>query len=196
VSPPLAIGIKSHSGWAALVALGKPAGVIEIIDRRRIELVTPPDASWARQPYHAAQKLPKDEAAALVVRAIDAARQAASREMRAILERARRGHRLEGCAILVGAPMPDWTAEQILSVHMRMHKAEGWLFPTALAQAAVDCGIRVILVRESELSTRAAATAGLAKAASRLAGLGKQLGPPWGKDQKTAALAALLVFEA
>lgn len=197
MSASLAVGIKAHCGWAASVAISRPACGVEVIDRRRIELVAPSDASWARQPYHAAQKLPKAEAAALVARAIEAARRAANRQMLDLLEWTRQGHHcLVGCAIVVGTPMPDWTAEEILSVHMRMHKAEGWLFPSALERAAADCGIRVITVGEKELGARVAASARLATTASALAGLGKELGPPWGKDQKSAALAALLVFEA
>jgi hypothetical protein len=28
-------------------------------------------------------------------------------------------------------PMPDWTVDEILAVHFRMHKAEGVLFPVS-----------------------------------------------------------------
>jgi hypothetical protein len=31
------------------------------------------------------------------------------------------------CAVLVANPMPDWSIEEILGVHFRMHKAEGVL---------------------------------------------------------------------
>jgi hypothetical protein len=36
-----------------------------------------------------------------------------------------------------------WTIEQVLSVHVRMHKAEGVLFPAALIAAAETCGLGV-----------------------------------------------------
>ena len=50
----VAFGLKAHSGWAALVAVGEHHGDIALTDRRRIELVK---ESWQKQPYHAAEKL-------------------------------------------------------------------------------------------------------------------------------------------
>lgn len=186
----IAVGFKAHSGWAALVAIGFPGGDVEVIDRRRIELVDPDDAGWAKQPYHAADELPPAEARRLVERAVKAAHRVAAREMGAIMERSRKaGHEITGCAVLVGSPMPDWTIDQIRSVHVRMHKAEGALFPGALAAAAVDCGLRLIEVPEKELQADPAELKTIAR-------LGKSAGPPWGKDQKNAALAAMRVREA
>ncbi len=49
------LGFKAHSGWAALVALGRDKDDLHVIDRRRIELADPADGEWARQPYHAAE---------------------------------------------------------------------------------------------------------------------------------------------
>jgi hypothetical protein len=34
-----ALGFKSPSGWAALVAIGKSRGDLEVVYRRRIELI-------------------------------------------------------------------------------------------------------------------------------------------------------------
>jgi hypothetical protein len=77
--------------------------------------------------------------------------------MRALVERSRKaGHEIIGCAILIGTPMPEWTTEQILSVHMRMHKAEGILFPTALVRATEACEMKVLTISEKDLSARAA----------------------------------------
>jgi len=178
----IAAGLKAHSGWAALVAIGVSGGGVQLIDRRRIELVEP-GQTWAKQPYHAAEESPPDEARQLVQRGIDSAHRIAEREMRAFVQRAA-GHDIVGCGVLVGNPMPDWTIEQILSVHVRMHKAEGVLFPAALAAAAKSCGLNVIAVREKELPV----------GDDTIAALGKIAGPPWGKDQKTAAMAAMIVL--
>jgi hypothetical protein len=53
---PGCIGLKTHSGWAALVAIGKDRGqTFHLIERRRLELV---DEAWAKQPYHAAEGSP------------------------------------------------------------------------------------------------------------------------------------------
>lgn len=177
----IAAGFKAHSGWAALVVIGSSNGDFVVIDRRRIELV---DETWAKQPYHAAEDLPAAEARRLVQRGIDAAHRIAKREMRAFVKRAA-GHEIVACAVLVGTPMPDWTIEQIRSVHVRMHKAEGVLFPAALIAAAEACDLNVVAIPEKELP---------ATFDNDVAKLGKTVGPPWGKDQKTAAMAAMIVL--
>lgn len=177
----IAAGFKAHSGWAALVVIGSSSDGFAVVDRRRIELV---EETWAKQPYHAAEKLPPAEARRLVQRGIGAAHRIAEREVRAFVKRSA-GHAIAGCAVLVGSPMPDWTIEQILSVHVRMHKAEGVLFPAALAAAAKACGLRVSTIAEKTLPATFNGT---------LVMLGKSVGPPWGKDQKSAALAAMTVL--
>jgi hypothetical protein len=75
-----------------------------------------------------------------------------------------------------------------------MHKAEGVLFPDALVQGARACGLNVITIPQKQLSQYAERL--LAMPISRLMKtiemLGKSVGTPWGKDQKSAALAAML----
>ena len=41
----VAFGMKAHSGWAALVALGARPGELEVVDRYRMELVERDEAS-------------------------------------------------------------------------------------------------------------------------------------------------------
>jgi hypothetical protein len=187
-------GLKAHSGWAALVVIGKAEGDFVVVARRRLELV---EEEWAKQPYHAAEELEPHEARDVVKRGIEAARRIARRELRAAVKREKdRGNSVAGCAVLVGNPMPDWTVEQILAVHFRMHQAEGVLFRDVLIEAAKACELKLLtlpektLVQEAEKLLRSPANA-LAK---RVAALGKSAGPPWGKDQKDATLAALVAF--
>lgn len=193
----VAFGMKAHSGWAALVVVGKGDGDGEclVVDRRRIELV---EDEWAKQPYHAAEDLKPDAARDLVERGVEAARRIAAREMQAAVKREReRGNEVTACAVLVGNPMPDWSTEEILAVHFRMHKAEGVLFRDALVRAAKVCGFRLVLSIPERLLLKQAGSAlgtpagGLVK---KIAALGKSVGPPWGKDQKDAALAALVAL--
>jgi len=193
----IAFGFKAHSGWAALVVLGAKDGRLEVVDRRRVELVTEDEAGWAKAPFHAAEDLDPRAAAELVRRSTLAARRNALREMRAAVKRAEKdGHDVAACAVLMGAPMPAWSVEEIRAVHFRMHKAEGVLFREALTQAATGCGLRLVEVPEKELSSFAGKV--LAAPASalpkRIAALGKGIGPPWGKDQKEAALAAMVAL--
>src|SRR5512134_3509655 len=110
----IAFGLKAHSGWAALVALGAGGGEIQVVDRCRMQLVEGDEASWAKQPYHAAEHLKPDDARDLVGRAIDRARRIAVREMRTAVARARQsGHEVAACAVLMSDPMPDWTVDEI-----------------------------------------------------------------------------------
>ena len=51
-----AIGIRVHSGWGAVVAVSGEANSLEVIDRRRIEIIDP-KTPGAFQPYHFAQSL-------------------------------------------------------------------------------------------------------------------------------------------
>jgi len=183
----VAFGMKAHSGWAVLVVLGKQDDEFVVVDRRRIELV---ENEWAKQPYHAAEGLKSEVARDLVQRGIDAAHKFAVREMRAALKReADRKNEVKACAVLVGSPMPNWSVDEILAVHFRMHKAEGVLFRDALVHAAQECKIKAFEIPEKELPNPSTS-----KLASQLSALGKAAGPPWGKDQKEAALAAMLAL--
>ena len=187
-------GLKAHSGWAVLVTLGKKRDEFVVVDRTRIELV---EENWAKQPYHAAEGTKPDVARDLVKRGIAAAKQIARRELRAAVKREReRGNDVAGCAVLVGAPMPDWTVEQILAVHLRMHQAEGVLFREALIEAAKACELEAFAVPEKTLLQDAekALRTPASELTKTIVALGKTAGPPWGKDQKDAALAALIGF--
>jgi len=193
-----AIGFKAHSGWAVLVSAATEGGELRVLDRRRIELTEEAEASWPGQPYHAAANLGPREAQDVVKRGIDTARQLAVEQMQAAVSRARQaGAELSACGIIAGEPMPDWSLEQILAVHFRMHKAEGALYREALVHAAGLCGLHTIEVQE-KLLTRSAELA-LAMPADKLRKevslLGRALGAPWGRDQKDAVLAALIAVE-
>jgi hypothetical protein len=186
--------MKAHSGWAALVVLGKQGNDFGIVDRRRIELV---QDQWARQPYHAADGLQPQAACDLVTRGIDAAHKSAVREMKAAVEReSDRKNEVKACAVLVGTPMPDWNVAEILAVHFRMHKAEGVLFRDALIRAAKECKLKAIEIPEKEIMEHAERKLNIPapELSKQLGVIGKAAGPPWGRDQKDAALAAMIAF--
>ena len=193
----VALGLKAHSGWAALVAIGGSAAHVHLVDRRRVTLVDA-DTPWAKQPYHAAQSLAPDRARETVQRGIDLAREVATRELRTVCTALREsGHDIVACAVLTPPPMPDWSTEAILAVHVRMHKAEGVLFPAALCTAAEAGGLRVVAIPEKSLDQYAAGSLALpaSRVNARIDGLGKSIGPPWGQDQKKAALAAVVALK-
>ncbi|RDI98515.1 hypothetical protein DVT68_08250 [Dyella solisilvae] len=188
----LAIGLKAHSGWAAAVAVGLEDEHPLLADRRRLSLVDAQDAAWARQPYHAAEGLAPERAQALVERSIQAARRAAEVRFSQLLNQlGEAGHEIAGAVVLTSSPMPAWTTEEILAVHIRMHQAEGQLFPDALAAAIAGFGLPLGLIPERELDQLAPS---VCPWAAEIAALGKWAGPPWGVDQKHAAIAALAMF--
>lgn len=194
----VAFGLKAHSGWAALVVLGTGDGELEVVDRRRIELVEEADARWAKQPYHAAEGLNPAEARDIVRRGVESARRLAVREIQAAAIRAREAqHEIAACAVLVVEPMPDWSVDEILAVHFRMHKAEGVLFRDALVRAADACRLRLVAIPEKLLTEHAekALATPVSALMKRMAVLGKTIGSPWGKDQKDAALAAMIALQ-
>ncbi len=188
-------GFKSHSGWAALVVLGERDGDLVVVDRRRVGLV---EKEWGKAPYHAAEELKPQAARKLVERGVAGARRVAEREMRAAVAREEeRGNEVAACAVLVGNPMPDWTTDEILAVHFRMHKAEGILFQDVLVRAAGACGVKQVPILDKQLTGLAGKALGTPASAlvKKIAALGKSVGPPWGKDQKDAALAALVALK-
>jgi hypothetical protein len=193
-----AFGVKAHSGWAALVALGRAGSELQLVERCRMELVEREDASWARQPYHAAERLNPADARKLVGRGLESARRIAVREMGAAVGRVREaGHDVTACAVLAVDPLPDWTVDEILAVHFRMHKAEGVLFREALARAATACGLTFFGIAEKQLDEQAerALATPVNSLRSTIASLGRSAGPPWGKDQKDASLAAMIALQ-
>ena len=190
----VAFGAKAHSGWAALVVLGDRDGHLVVVDRRRMQLV---EDEQGKQPYHAAEHLEPQAARALIERGIAAARRVAVREMRAAVDKEReRANDVRTCAVLVGDPMPDWSTDEILAVHFRMHKAEGVLFRDVLVSATQECGLKLVAIPEKQLAKHAekALATPAARLMKELAALGKSVGPPWGKDQKDAALAAMVAL--
>jgi hypothetical protein len=173
-----------------MVAVGLSESGYQVIDRRRIELIDEGEI-WAKMPYHAAEELEPEEAADVVKRGVESAYRVAAERMREIVERLS-GHNYEiaGCGVLVPDPMPDWSTVDILAVHFRMHKAEGVLFPDALCRAVESCGLALVEVPEKRLAEYEDE-----ELMGTIKRLGKEIGPPWAKDQRNAALAAMMVLK-
>jgi len=168
-----------------------------VVERRRLALVDAEDAAWAKAPYHAADGLAAADALDLVTRGIAAAHAGAERALaEALAERQAQGNEVVGCGVLLGSGMPAWSVGEILAVHMRMHKAEGELFRTALALGAERVGLRCIGLRERDVEAIAGEALSLpaAERQRRLAEAGRRAGPPWARDQREAALAAWIAL--
>src|SRR5262245_61093073 len=188
----VALGLKARTGRALLVAVG---GVDELAILERTQLPLLPEGDWA--PYHAAEGLPAAEARERVRRSVASAHRLAAAGIRAAAERlAGAGHVVCACGVLVGTGMPAWSTEEILAVHVRMHKAEGELFRDVLVAGARGQGLEVVALREKSALADAAEMLGLTRAQldARLAALGRTVGPPWTRDQKEAAAAAIVAL--
>lgn len=189
-----ALGFRSHSGWAVLVAVAGSTQEPAVILRRRITL----SRRTPRQPFHAAEGRPHAAAAALVRRATDEARGLAARAVEeAVAELRTQGHEAVAGAVLLaaGRPLPELRA--ILASHALIHAAEGELFRDVLRQASEGCGLRVMGVRERDLEAEARQSLGRSgpDLQRRLAEWGRVMGSPWTQDEKRAALAAWLALD-
>jgi hypothetical protein len=192
-----ALGFKLHTGWAMLVALAGQPGEIQVLFRRRIELL-PLDESVPRFMYHEAAELSLPRATALVKRAREAAQKAARFAIKDILsELDSRGARADVCGVLSGSTLVPDDLPRILRSHPLIHAAEGALFQQVIVAACENCGLAVTAAREREVWSRAAAAWGLAESRLRkeVDTLRTSLGAPWSADHKTAAAIALLVLK-
>jgi NAD(P)H-hydrate repair Nnr-like enzyme with NAD(P)H-hydrate epimerase domain len=81
----VAIGLRAHSGWAAMVALAESPGKLAIVERRRINLADPQVPGFP-QPYHAAEEAPPVKARQLVDACIVACRRLAEEGIRSAVE--------------------------------------------------------------------------------------------------------------
>lgn len=190
----VAIGLKARTGRATLVAIGGDLDEPRFIERSQIQLL--PDGAFA--PYHAAKELEAAEARESVRHSIASAHGLAASGIRRAAERLTEpGDEFCGCTVLVGTGMPKWSTDEILAVHVRMHKAEGELFRDALVAGARACGLRVTTLPDKSALDDATRLLGLTRSRldAHLAALGRAAGPPWGKDQKEAAAAALVALK-
>ena len=180
--------LREHSGWAAAVTVSaQPA----VLDRRRVLLCDP---ELPRQVYHAAVGLDLDEARALVVGVERSAAACAERELAGIVaDLSVAGHRICGVGVAVGASQVPEELAVVLGSHPLLHAAEGELYREALADAAEAAGLPVVRFTSRNLLAQAESAVGR-PIVDTLAGLGRGLGPPWAKDQKEAAAAALLAL--
>jgi hypothetical protein len=189
-----AVGFRVHSGWTAMVAVVVTKGSPAVLVRRRVNLVQTFTYKF-RQPYHTAEKLPLAEARAFVARVRSEARRLAIRAIRELKTELRdQRYSLTGFGLLLssGRPLPAFA--KILAAHSLIHSADGELFREALLHAAARTGLRLVAIRERELSDSASRVLRRkpADVAQRISDLGRLLGAPWSQDEKLASLVAWL----
>ncbi|HXY50104.1 MAG TPA: hypothetical protein VEI01_11675 [Terriglobales bacterium] len=190
-----ALGVRMHSGWGVLVCVSGDPATPEIVDRRRIVIIEPA-MEGAKQPYHFVDGLGLEEAERHLQKCEAVSQRLAMQAIRETLDEiSDRNHRVVGCAMLLPSGRALPALPNILASHALVHTAEGEFFRKVVREACERCRIPVLGFRERALTERANATFGQAAAGVRrhIAALGKTVGSPWTQDEKTAALAALML---
>ncbi|MGC1520097.1 MAG: hypothetical protein WA803_01045 [Steroidobacteraceae bacterium] len=191
------MGVAAHSGWAAVVALGRTPKGPQVLARSRVDLIED-DCPESKQPYHAVEALGLEEASQRLNRYRRQAEARAHSALHRLLEEvAGRGFRLTSVGILESSGRKGSSLEAILASHAAIHSADGDHFRNALSTAAQGLGLAVSRVPARDLDTRAAACLHqpLNHLGEAVRQLGRQVGSPWGADQKQSALLAWLLLE-
>ncbi len=191
-----AVGLRVHSGWAAMVAVCLEKGAPRVLGREKVHLVEQFSYRF-RQPYHTAERMPVGEAREFVKRVEAEAERLAHAAIQNLQSRLpKQGIRLTRCGLLLasGRTLPEF--EKILASHALIHTADGELFREALSRAAKRCGIETVGIKEKELlaQTRQAFRVQPEVLLRRVTELGKPFGSPWSQDEKFATLAAWLAL--
>ncbi len=189
---PAVVGIADHRGWATLVCVGTREGLPVVLDRRRVDLVAPDLPSQPR--HHEAVDLDLAEARELVDRVKRSAASCAHAALSRLRDDIGAKDRLVSIALREGrvGQVPDTLAD-VLTSQAAMIAADGALYLDALSRAAVELGIDVAWHPRGAELARAALALGVDSetVTAFLSDVGRELGPPWRKEQRSAAAAAI-----
>ena len=191
-----AIGVRTHSGWGALVAVTSRENTVQVLARRRIALIAP-DAPGAKQPYHYSENLPISQAEKFLRQCASTSERLAAKALRDLLvELSDRQYSMVGCGLLLASGRELPSLEKVLASHALIHAAEGEFFRHAISNGCKRLNVSVTGIRERDLRENLLRACG-AHAVSierQISTLGRTLGPPWTQDQKAAAMAAFAVW--
>jgi hypothetical protein len=174
-----------------------PTSSVEVLDRRRLEMLAGSDPETPRFVYHAARELRLEAAERLIREFGDLSLARAKAALQAAVEElVAKGYQLVASTIIVGGrPLPA-SLDTILKSHAMIHAAEGELFRRAIRGASESLDIPVAEVPARDLHSRAAATLRISvdDVEQHLNGIGRLAGRPWAKDHKDACLAATIAL--
>ena len=187
-SPNAIIGISDHGGWAVFVTAAADG---TLLDRRRVDLV---DEDLPKIPHHSeAQRLPIEEAVALVQRVQASAERHAKRVLETMAT-ALPG-RIAGIALRHCPELPPTIAERIQD-YWAQNNADWIMYRKALAAAAEARGWAVHWYDAKKVFGEAAKALGIKDLDAHFAQLRKSIGAPWGQDHKLAMAAAIVAAKA
>lgn len=183
------IGASVHSGWAELVTLGVSGRAPVLLDRRRVALI---GAGLPDNPYHhEAHHLELAQAEALVQRV----RASVAEHATAALVSARA--RADVSAVVLEASpyeaLPDSLAEVLASWALTC-AADNMMYRETFASCAAALGFAVQRTpRKADVFALAASELGVepGRVDELVQSFGERVGPPWRKEHRLAAAAAL-----
>ena len=177
--------------------LGGSAASPQVLERSRIQMIDD-RAPESKQPYHAVESLPVDEAGRRLERYMAAAAGMAWTALQTLATQlAARGYQLASAGVLESSGRKVDSLASILGSHALIHGADGDHFRNALATAATRGDFAVTRLRARDLEKEAVSCLRLPpeELQATLGTLGRALGPPWGADQKAAALLAWMLLK-
>ncbi len=189
------LGFRPHTGWTVAVALGGAPANPNLLDRRRIEFGPPGEERFV---FHRAAEGPVAKAAVAIAKIRSAAELQATRALETLLTELKdKGVTVRAASVPTSRKPSPEKLEEILSVHSRIHAAEGAFYRDVIAGACARTGLKVHRVIERELTLLAAELlpGGKRGLELQLRDMGEALGPPWSEDQKLATLAAWIYLE-
>jgi hypothetical protein len=181
-----------------MIVLGGALGDLRVLARSRVELIDANDRE-SKQPYHAVEFCCVEEAAGRLRGYLEVATAMAygaiETRCTAVTER---GYQVTSVGILESAGRKPSSLPSILASHALIHAADGDHYRNALSAAAERHGLRVCRIQARALEANAVSHLRLPLNAvlDTVNSLGRQVGPPWGADQKKAALLAWTLLTA
>lgn len=179
------IGVSDHGGWAILVTAAADG---RLLDRRRVELV---GEGLPKIPHHSeGQRLPIDEAVALVERVRDSAEKHA---ILALDEVAMAVPRILGVALRICPPLPPTIAERVKD-YRSQNVADWVMYRQALASAAESRGWPIDWFDAKKVLDAASEALRVENLDAHFLQVRNSFGPPWGKDHRIAMAAAIVAM--
>jgi len=188
--PDAALGVRSHSGWAAYVLLSGNPKQPDIMARGRMQLCDP-GIPGSKQPFHEAEPMAFSQAEKFIARCTASSANLADKALAEIAPQAR----VTACCVLTASGRPLPGLRGILASHSIIHAAEGEFYRDAIAHACERAKIPIRRVRERDMEAEIQnLPVPPAAAKARLVEFGKRLGAPWTADEKLSALGAWLML--
>lgn len=194
----VALGFRTHSGWAAVVAVGLSYKRPVVCDRRLVVLADS-EIPGSKQPFHTAEPMPLPKAKEFLKRCTASANLLAAEAVRDCVAKLKNdGNKVHACGLLSGAGRVPDSVEAILASHAAIHAAEGELYRSAIEHACEICNLPLARVPQKDAIGFVSKALHLEdkKIRDMIAAIGKQAGPPWSEDQKLATLAAWIALAA